>query len=443
MSASFSLPTPPSLDSTIGAELVGLGVSLALYGATTGQLFWYFRKLDGLSLRKWMVYYVGRAFIGRGVMAAKQLQEVLCRFSHTRLLGTAHVMLCCYLLSRYVVIGRGDLVAIFGSTKIYAASATTSVVSSGMVRFGYFYRIWKFNRRRYLTLIIPGAVLALLVAAVSLYAHLTWTFFLASGAEMAIDFMISFAVFASFLRFYTGIKRLDLLIRTIVVFALSTGSLNVILSTCSIILFSVLPSSYAFIAVFWVFNQLEICSFFAVLNAEKELVHRSLNHARLARGAAGETIQLTTRVELGSFAGTLPPSMGGVEEGESDWGGSSRLGSAGQLCCEYGYGRRGCAMGSEASAGRGRGKGVRLSGVDFVDGRRAAAPPASRTGRVPSQSGAKLAIDAPRARLVVAGDRASATTDDGGLDAHRTSVNADVSGSSEARALAVNVDGPR
>ncbi|KAH9917402.1 uncharacterized protein BXZ73DRAFT_105567 [Epithele typhae] len=147
-------------------------------------------------------------------------------------------------------------------------------------------------------------------------AHLTWTFFLASGAEMAIDFMISFAVFASFLRFYTGIKRLDLLIRTIVVFALSTGSLNVILSTCSIILFSVLPSSYAFIAVFWVFNQLEICSFFAVLNAEKELVHRSLNHARLARGAAGETIQLTTRVELGSFAGTLPPSMGGVEEGE-------------------------------------------------------------------------------------------------------------------------------
>ncbi|KAH9917400.1 uncharacterized protein BXZ73DRAFT_105565 [Epithele typhae] len=133
MSDPPSLPTPSSLDSTIGAELVGLGVSLALYGATTGQLFWYFRKLDGLSLRKWMVYYVVALW----------------------LLGTAHVMLCCYLLSRYVVIGRGDLVAIFGSTKIYAASATTSVVSSCMVRFGYFYRIWKFNRRRYLTLIIP------------------------------------------------------------------------------------------------------------------------------------------------------------------------------------------------------------------------------------------------------------------------------------------------
>ncbi|KAH9917394.1 uncharacterized protein BXZ73DRAFT_105557 [Epithele typhae] len=310
MSDPFSLPTPSSLDLTIGAELVGLGVSLALYGATTGQLFWYFRKLDGLSLRKWMVYYV----------------VVLWS------LGTAQAVLSSYLLSRYLVVGRGDLPALFGCTKLYAANAISSDISSAMVRLGYFYRIWKFNRQRYLILIVLGVVLTLLVTALSLLfgivstrfeffwqipqAHLTWTFFLSAGAQITVDSMISFAVFASFLRFYSGVKRLDLLIRTIVVFALSTGSLNVLLSTCSIILFSVVPMSYVFIAVYWVSCQLQICSFLAVLNAEKELVHRSLNHAQLARGTAGETIQFTTRVELGSFPGTPPPSVdAGGEEG--------------------------------------------------------------------------------------------------------------------------------
>ncbi|KAH9917396.1 uncharacterized protein BXZ73DRAFT_105559 [Epithele typhae] len=323
MSDSHSLRAPPSLDLTIGAELVGLGVSLALYGATTGQLFWYFRRLDGLSLRKWMVYYVVALW----------------------LLGTVQAVLSSYLLGRYVVVGRGNFAAIFGSTKAYAANTIASDISSCMVRFGYFYRIWKFNRKRYLILIILGAALTLLVVAVSLFfgirsarldffwqipgAHLTWTFLLASGAQIIVDFMISFAVFVSFLRFYSGIKRLDLLIRTIVVFALSTGSLNVILSICSIIVFGVVPASYVFVAMVWVFYQLEICSFLAVLNTEKELVHRSLNHAQLARGTAGEAIQLTTRLDVGSFPGTLQPSMGGMDEGGSDWGGSSRLGSAG------------------------------------------------------------------------------------------------------------------
>ncbi|KAH9917395.1 uncharacterized protein BXZ73DRAFT_105558 [Epithele typhae] len=302
MSHSFPLPTPSSLDLTIGAELVGLGVSLAFYGATTGQLFWYFRRLDGLSLRKWMVYYV----------------LVLW------LLGTMQVVISSCLVGRYVVVGRGNPAAIFGSTKVYAANAITSDFSSCMVRFGYFYRIWKFNQKRYLALIILGAVLTLLVTALTLFfgigsarldflwqipgAHLTWTFFLASAAQIVVDFMISFAVFASFLRFYSGVKRLDLLIRTIVIFALSTGSLNVLLSTCSIILpligreqFSVLPASYVFVATVWVFCQLEICSFLAVLNAEKELVHESLTHAQLARGTAGETIQFTTRLDPGFF----------------------------------------------------------------------------------------------------------------------------------------------
>ncbi|KAH9917398.1 uncharacterized protein BXZ73DRAFT_105563 [Epithele typhae] len=295
MSDPPSLPTPSSLDLTIGAELVGLGVSLALYGATTGQLFWYFRRLDGLSLRKWMVYYVVALW----------------------LLGTVQAVLSSYLLVRYLILGRGNLAAVFGSTKVYAVHTMALDISSAMVRFGYFYRIWKFNRRRYLALIILGAVLTLLVAAVSFFfgiasarleffwqipaAHLTWTFFLASGAQIAVDLMISFAVFVSFLQFYSGIKRLDLLIRTIVVFALSTGSLNVILSTCGVVVYSVVPGSYVFVATIWVFCQLEICSFFAVLNTEKELVHRSLNHAQLARGTAGETIQFTTRLDVGSF----------------------------------------------------------------------------------------------------------------------------------------------
>ncbi|KAH9916291.1 uncharacterized protein BXZ73DRAFT_105918 [Epithele typhae] len=291
---------PASLDLTIGAEFIGLTVALLLYGASTGQLFWYFRKSEGLNVTGWMVYYI--------VMLWS--------------LGTLQVILTSYLLATYLVLGRGNLVAVFGSVKVYAVSVMVSDFTSSMVRYGYLYRIWKFTHKRFLICLALCTVLTTLTLGVSLYfgvvlvrsdflwqvsfRDLTWSYFVAFGAQVIVDLMIAFVVFSSFLKFCTGIQRFDMLIRTIMIFVLSTGALAVAFTTGGIIVFVALPRTYVFNGMFWTYCQLHICSFLAVLNTEKELARRTLTH-RLARA----TVQLTTRVDVGSFADTPPPSIGG------------------------------------------------------------------------------------------------------------------------------------
>ncbi|KAH9916290.1 uncharacterized protein BXZ73DRAFT_105917 [Epithele typhae] len=296
-------------DFTAGAELIGLGVALILYGASTGQLLWYFRRSEGVHATGFPACYVVLLW----------------------LLGTTQAIITSYQMGKYTVSGRGDPDAVYGSTKTFATCIAVSVLTSGMVRFGYLYRIWSYTHNRLLIGLVVGVILSALAMILSLVATayiaqmnfvweigrgINWTFYISNGAEIVVDLMIAVIVFTSLLQFHTGLTRFDLLIRAIMVFVFSTGVLAVFLTACSIIVFSLLPGAFLFNGALWVLSQLHICSFFAVLNIEKELANETLIH--LARDSrTSVAVQLTTRVDVGSFAGTQQLSVDCTDDNRS------------------------------------------------------------------------------------------------------------------------------
>ncbi|KAI0775954.1 hypothetical protein BD413DRAFT_610661 [Trametes elegans] len=256
---------PPSFDSTIGVEILGLALALGVYGITVAQAVIYFRR------------------------NSKRLSPEVCFIWLLWLVDTVHVAISAYDVYWYTVIMHGDPTGFqvippwfFGTVIIL------SEMNSLMVRLGYAYRIWKLEGKK---LIIPCIITAISLFLIVLgldfattilrikswEAGLTrrWMLYTAYGCQAGVDALIVVAMFFVLRRFKTGLKRLDSMIGTLVLYILNTGLLRTVGVILSIILFIAFPASFLFVALYFPLCKLYTCAFFGVLNAEQLLVRQN------------------------------------------------------------------------------------------------------------------------------------------------------------------------
>ncbi|KAI9000858.1 hypothetical protein BD414DRAFT_472942 [Trametes punicea] len=257
----------PNLGSTLGVELIGYGLALALYGIATAQAVSYTRQ------------YARAGFpLPPGIFMVIALW----------LIGSSHVALLSCNMVEYLVLQRGDPVVFLRPPWTIAAIIVISEFNGLLVRLGYAYRIWRFSGRRRLAPCVIATISVFVFAIGLIFAgeevhlplwadgrHLQWTLYTAFSCQIVIDGMIAVSMFLLLRQFKTGLKRLDLVITTIITYAVNTGFLTTLGVTFSIIFFLVEPASFVYLGIYFTLPKLYTCSFLGVLNAEQLLIRHT------------------------------------------------------------------------------------------------------------------------------------------------------------------------
>ncbi|OSD04403.1 hypothetical protein PYCCODRAFT_1476423 [Trametes coccinea BRFM310] len=265
----------PSLDSTLGVELLGFGIALALYGITTAQTVAYIRRYGRPPFPPCMYM-------------------VLVLW----LIDSVHITALSYSIAFYLVRRRGNPLVFLQPPWTLAVVIIISEINAIIVRFGYAYRIWRYSGRRPLvpciiaisSIVILGmhvsdlSTLPIGLVFSSEEVHLRswadgrrfqWTLYTAFSCQIAIDGLIAISMFLVLRQFRTGLKRLDLVITMIIMYAINTGFLTTIGVALSIIFFIVEPDSFIFIGIYFTLPKLYTCSFLGILNAEQRLIQHA------------------------------------------------------------------------------------------------------------------------------------------------------------------------
>ncbi|KAH9899712.1 hypothetical protein C8Q73DRAFT_787566 [Cubamyces lactineus] len=258
----------PSLDSTIGVELIGFGIALALFGVATAQTVAY-----------WLRYGPGRVTVTRPCIYMVSVLWVI---------NSIHVAMLSYVIGDYLISRRGDPTVFIRPPWTIAAIIIVTEINSILVRLGYAYRIWRYSGRKPL---VPCIILAtsLFILAINLVfsaleVHLEtwlegrrfqWILYAAFSCQIVIDGWIAFYMCLVMSRFKTGLQRLDLVIKAILMYVVNTGFLTTAGVAFGIIFFVTQPASFVFIGIYFTLPKLYTCAFLGVLNAEQRLIRQA------------------------------------------------------------------------------------------------------------------------------------------------------------------------
>ncbi|KAI0650578.1 hypothetical protein C8Q79DRAFT_393579 [Trametes meyenii] len=115
----------PSLDSTIGVELIGFSLALALYGVITGQAVAYIRAYGRPPLPP-CIYFVIVLWI----------------------IDTLHIVVVSYAMAEFLVVQRGNLISLVRAPWTIGVIIIITEINGMLVRMGYAYRIWRLSGRK-------------------------------------------------------------------------------------------------------------------------------------------------------------------------------------------------------------------------------------------------------------------------------------------------------
>ncbi|KAJ7063812.1 hypothetical protein C8F01DRAFT_35925 [Mycena amicta] len=288
-------PPGVTVDNTLGAAFVGFAVSCAAFGVCTNQAVTYFARYPEdrpayklLVVLIWVLTAIDQAFIG-------------------------HVVYF-YTVTNYA----NPLILLEHVAWTLIVQLTVGSVVATIVRLCFAMRVWRFSQRN---VPVTGLVILLTTAGMGewkpLYVHLppaashlissplnrhptcadepcTYlglaiaytvkcfqhpfltvlpqlkvTASLALGIGAFTDVVIACSL-AFFLRRYrTGSKRANTLVTSLTVYAVNTGAVTAAISICTLVFYDVRPTTFQFLAFYFILCKLYAISFFCTLNTRR------------------------------------------------------------------------------------------------------------------------------------------------------------------------------
>ncbi|KAI0677388.1 hypothetical protein C8Q78DRAFT_1149615 [Trametes maxima] len=270
---------PPSLDSTIGVELIGFSLALALYGVTTGQAVAYIRTYSRPPLPPCIYFEV------LGIVVS-------------------------YAMAEFLVVQRGNLISLVRAPWIIGAIIIITEINGMLVRMGYAYRIWRLSGRKpaipciiaVFSVFVFGVGLAYSAIEVHLILwvdgrSLDWTLYASFSCQIVVDSLIGVSVFLILRRFRTGLRRLDYVIRTLSMYVVNTGLLTTVVVFLCILFFVIRRTSAIYVGLYIPLSKFYTCSFLGVLTGEQLLI----SHAASSPGDVALPV-LSTAMRIGPSA---------------------------------------------------------------------------------------------------------------------------------------------
>ncbi|KAI0824342.1 hypothetical protein BC628DRAFT_428045 [Trametes gibbosa] len=257
----------PSLDSSIGAVLLGVIVGSMLYGLTVHQTYRYFK-----------LYPKDRLFLKVLVFTILVLE-------------TIHTVNWIIVTYHYTITDAFNLVSILrGHWSVQLTFVITGVAVFACQSF-YVCRVFLFGPR-YRWLVIPAVITMFggfsfaLAAGIRAFQtaryivdlqHISWLVSIAYGFAVATDVILTGALVFVLQRARTGSKRTDSILDVLIIYTVNTGLLTSIVSVIAFAFALVIPGNLIYAAVSIVGAKLYANSVLALLNSRRSIDNHFLD----------------------------------------------------------------------------------------------------------------------------------------------------------------------
>ncbi|KAK0474193.1 hypothetical protein IW261DRAFT_1568892 [Armillaria novae-zelandiae] len=283
-----SLSHQLSIDSTLGAILVGFAVSCVAFGAILVQTFHYFTRFpsDRLAYKMLvsvllMLELVDQIFIGHTVYF-----YTITNFANVLVLLRAHLQ------------------------RSFITQQLLGSICGTVVRVCFALRVWRFSKHNWfittflmiLNSGVLGTAIAFSIKAFSLpsvfaVAGLRVLGTVALGLGLVTDTVTAGALCYFLNRFRTGHARSDTLVNGLVIYAINTGAVTSLISAATLTLYNVMPNNLIFIAAYFLLSKLYAISFLATLNTRKVVRGRGTTDRNTSQ-SGGIAYQVTSRTHV-------------------------------------------------------------------------------------------------------------------------------------------------
>ncbi|KAH9984962.1 hypothetical protein BJV77DRAFT_1071690 [Russula vinacea] len=254
-------PVIPTISNTIGAVIIGWGLSCLFFGMLCIQVWAYYQRYTNdsssykvLVLSLWVLEALHQAFVG-------------------------------HIAWYYIVKNLGSLLVLL-NPPVWTLSIQTllGALVGLIVKTCFGLRVWKFSRGNYLvTGLILGMALAQFATAVVFTIRSPTSFHLRVGeadeittlASTALSLGVATDIFTAaslsyFLhRMRTGYKRSDTLINRLIIYSVNTGTLTSVFSVAVLVAYNLMPDNLIFIALYFILSKLYANSCLATLNTRR------------------------------------------------------------------------------------------------------------------------------------------------------------------------------
>ncbi|KAF7336136.1 hypothetical protein MVEN_02160900 [Mycena venus] len=245
---------------TMGASLIGVFISVFLYGITTLQAFLYYEKYwkkDGAGI-KYTVLLVW-------------------------LLETVHAALACAFIFRLLVLNFNDFAALEVTTVSDDVTHGILGLTIFVVHCFYIRRLWVFTRNIFITgvvalLAVAHVVLELVTMAILFIFpefkdfHRATPFF-TSAVVMAVtaDIIIAVAMARNLQEKQSAIKQTNMLLNRLIAYIISTGVLTSVIDIVILVTFLAMPNNLVYLCFLNFINNFYANSMLALLNGRGSL----------------------------------------------------------------------------------------------------------------------------------------------------------------------------
>jgi hypothetical protein len=251
-------PVIPTISNTIGAVIIGWGLSCLFFGMLCIQVWAYYQRYTNdstsykvLVLSLWILEALHQAFVG-------------------------------HIAWYYIVDNRGSLLVLL-NPPVWTLSVQTllGALVGLIVKTCFGLRVWKFSKGNYLvTGLILGMALAQFATAVvftirSFHLRVGQADEITTLASTALSLGVATDIFTAaslsyFLhRMRTGYKKSDTLINRLIVYSVNTGTLTSVFSVAVLVAYNLMPDNLVFIALYFILSKLYANSCLATLNTRR------------------------------------------------------------------------------------------------------------------------------------------------------------------------------
>ncbi|KAH9999633.1 hypothetical protein BJV74DRAFT_162596 [Russula compacta] len=276
----------PTMSNTIGAVVIGWGLSSMMFGMLCIQAWSYYHRYPNdsrsyklLVLGLWVLEAVHQAFVG-------------------------HV-------AWFLIVKNFGSLLVLVKPPVWTLSVQTvlGALVGLIVKICYGMRVWKFSKGNYfVTGFIIGMAVAQFATAVvftirSFHLHVGQAIKIKYLGTIALSLGVATDIFtAASLSYFlhkmrTGYQKSDTLINRLIIYSVNTGMVTSICSAAVLISYNVMPVNLIFISLYFILSKLYANSCLATLNTRR-FVH--------GRGTDREEATIPTFVMV---AHTLPHSV--------------------------------------------------------------------------------------------------------------------------------------
>jgi len=259
--------TPPSLDNTMGAALVGLLISTALYGVSCLQTYIYYRTYRQTD-RAWIQILVLVLWI----------------------LDTLHSCCISHAVYFYLVSNYGNYVSLLTAVWSIILPVGLNCFSGFLVQFFFLWRLWIVNGKNWflpaLIGVISVAQLAIGLAMMGIGFHLRLFSGLVRfkgvvtgslGSTALADILIAGGLCYHLYNKKTGFKNTDGIINNLILYSINNGLFTSVIAIAGFISFLAMPTNLVNFALNFVLGKVYSNSMLSSLNT-RELLKKQRGH---------------------------------------------------------------------------------------------------------------------------------------------------------------------